>query len=104
DLAPLHTNDEFARQAGFEKRVVHGAVLFSMISRFVGMHFPGPQSLWLKSEIKFHRPCYPPGAITISRKIALVSTATSSVALDISVTDSAGQELASARSYHKILD
>ena len=79
DQAPLHTNDDFARKAGFEKRVVHGAVLFSMISRFVGMQFPGPKSLWLKSEVKFHHPCYAPSTVTISGKIVLVSVATASL-------------------------
>ena len=104
DLAPLHTSDDFAKKAGFEKRVVHGAILFSMMSRFVGMHFPGPQSLWLESDVKFHRPCYAPSKITITGKIALVSEATGSVILNITITDGSGAKIATAKSYHKILE
>ena len=37
DDAPLHTSDAYARARGFEKKVVHGAALFSLVSRFVGV-------------------------------------------------------------------
>jgi 3-hydroxybutyryl-CoA dehydratase len=104
DHAPLHTNDDFSRQAGFAKRIVHGAVLFSLISRFVGMHFPGPQSLWLKSEVKFHHPCYAPNTLTITGRVVSVSEAIASVMLDIDITNSDGLKIASARNYHKIME
>jgi hypothetical protein len=68
------------------------------------MHFPGPQSLWLKSEVKFHHPCYAPSTITITGKIVLVSEATSSVILDINITNGDGLKIATARNFHKIMD
>ena len=43
DNAPLHTDEDFATGSGFEGRLVHGALVFSLLSRMVGTRFPGPQ-------------------------------------------------------------
>ena len=55
DDAPLHTDEDFARRNGFEGRLVHGAMVFSLLSRMVGTRFPGPQCLWLKCDIGFQK-------------------------------------------------
>jgi len=104
DCAPLHTDSEFARSRGFEQKVVHGAALFSLVSRFVGLDFPGPDSLWMKADVKFHSPCYAPNEITITGVVSLVSESTSSVILAISVTDQQGTELMTVKSFHKIMN
>lgn len=103
DMAPLHTSNEFAIKMGFKKCVVHGAILFSMMSRFVGMYLPGPKSIWLANEIKFHKPCYAPCTITITGTTKQVSQSTSSVIVDIAMVDNSGAVIATAKSYHKLL-
>ena len=103
DDTPLHTNDEYARARGFEKRVVHGAALFSLVSRFVGVHFPGPECLWMKADVKFHSPCYSPCEVSIRGEILSVSVATSSLILGLKVLDANQTQLMSVKSFHKIL-
>ncbi len=103
DDAPLHTSDAYARARGFEKKVVHGAALFSLVSRFVGVHFPGPESLWMKADVKFHKPCYTPCEVTIRGEILSVSEATSSIILGVTVLDASQIQLMSVKSFHKIL-
>lgn len=103
DHAPLHTSDEFARQNGFKGRIVHGAALFALVSQFVGVHFPGFNSLWLKADIKFHHPCYAPSQLLIQGQISQLSPSTSSLILDINVHDDHKNHLLSVKSFHKIL-
>ena len=103
DSAPLHTDEEFARSKGFQGCLVHGALLVSLASRFVGLHLPGPSCIWLRADSKFHAPCYAPEEIHIQGKISQISEALSSLAVDISITNSKNVVLATIKSFHKIL-
>lgn len=103
DNAPLHTDATFARRKGFEGALVHGALLLSLVSRFVGVHFPGPDSLWLRADARFPAPSYAPDRFTIHGRIAQVSEATSSVVVDISVTNGKRLTVMVVKSFHKIV-
>ncbi len=103
DNAPFHTSDDFAKSNSFKGKIVHGAALFSLVSRFVGVSLPGPDSLWLKAEVKFHNPCYAPAEVTIHGKILMLSKATSSLVLEIHMHDEGKNLLLSMKSYHKII-
>ncbi len=59
DYNPLHTDRQFARNAGFRDRVVHGALLVALVSRFVGMELPGLHSLLLSMKLNFVAPTFP---------------------------------------------
>lgn len=103
DNALLHTDDAYAKARGFERRIVHGAALFALVSQFVGVHFPGGESLWMGADVKFHNPCYAPCELTITGRISRISEATSSMTLAITVVDQRGAKLLSAKSRHRIL-
>ena len=103
DTAPLHIDEEFARSKGFNGRLVHGALLVALTSRFVGLHLPGPSCVWLRADTKFHEPCYAPEEIQIEGKISQISEAASSLAVDISITNSKRVAIATIKSFHKIL-
>jgi 3-hydroxybutyryl-CoA dehydratase len=53
DVNPLHVDDEFARAAGFDAKVAHGALLNAFLSHFVGMVIPGRRSLLMTSDIRY---------------------------------------------------
>ncbi|WP_081494919.1 MaoC/PaaZ C-terminal domain-containing protein [Bradyrhizobium liaoningense] len=53
DTAPLHVDAEFAKAAGFDGVVVHGAYLMALVSRLVGTEFPGPRSVLERAELPF---------------------------------------------------
>jgi len=53
DDNPLHMNEEVARSYGFPRRVAHGMLALSAISRLIGTQLPGPGSLWVSQELKF---------------------------------------------------
>lgn len=103
DDAPLHTDESFARAHGFEGRLVHGALVVSLLSRVVGTRFPGPRSLWLKCDISFRNPCYAPSALRFRGTVTQQSEATSSIALAFDITDDRDRQIATAKTLHKVL-
>ena len=58
DQNPIHISDEEAKQRGFAAKVMHGGILHGFLSHFVGMCFPGRQSLLLKTDLRYANPCF----------------------------------------------
>lgn len=58
DENPLHLNEDFARQRGFNNKVVYGMLTASMISTLGGCYLPGRNCLIQGIEIKFVKPVY----------------------------------------------
>ena len=53
DYNPLHTDDEFAKGTPFSGVVAHGMLTGTFVSTLIGMHLPGPGSLWLSQKYDF---------------------------------------------------
>ncbi len=104
DNAALHTDESFARRHGFEGCLVHGALVFSLLSRMVGTRFPGPQSLWLKCDISFRNPCYAPSVLRFHGVVIQQSEAMRSVSLTFDITDDRDRQIATAKTVHKVLE
>ena len=49
----LHMENEVAQSYGFPKRVAHGMLSLSMISRLIGTQLPGHGSLWVSEDLQF---------------------------------------------------
>ena len=58
DRSPVHTDIDHANAQGFSGLVMHGAVLNGFLSNFIGMVFPGANTLELSVEIRYLQPCY----------------------------------------------
>ena len=56
DLNPAHFNEEYAKDTFFKGRIAHGMLCASFISTVLGMHLPGPGSIYLKQDLKFLAP------------------------------------------------
>jgi acyl dehydratase len=102
DDAPLHTDDAYAKARGFDRTLVHGALLVAMLSRFVGTVLPGPSSLWVKCEISFHLPCYAPCELAFRGTISQISEATEIACISTAITDNQSGKIALARTMHKV--
>lgn len=59
DQNQLHLNDDFAIKKGFEKRICHGMLVSSHISKILAMNFPGIGTIYLNQFISFKSPVYP---------------------------------------------
>jgi len=58
DQNPLHTDNEFAKSKGFKGKVMHGNILNSYISYFIGECLPTKNVIIHTQDIKFKNPSY----------------------------------------------
>jgi 3-hydroxybutyryl-CoA dehydratase len=58
DYNPLHIDEVFAKENGFNSKVVFGMLTSSLYSRLVGMNLPGKHALLQGIELSFRKPVY----------------------------------------------
>ena len=58
DFNPLHMDESFASKTPFGKRVVHGMLLASFLSKLVGMKIPGENGVYFSQSMNFRKPCF----------------------------------------------
>lgn len=69
DRNPVHFDDDYARQAGFGGRIAHGMIAGSLISVLLGMHVPGPGSVYLGQSFRFLAPVRIGDTVTVRVEI-----------------------------------
>lgn len=73
DRSPVHVDEAYARDRGFDGKVMHGAILNGFVSHFVGMCFPGRRALLLSVDLRYAAPCYLGDVVelqaTVSQKV-----------------------------------
>jgi acyl dehydratase len=70
DRSPIHVDADYARACGFADTVMHGAILNGFASHFVGMVFPGANSLLLSMELHFSQPSYLGDTLLLHAKVS----------------------------------
>lgn len=59
DANPLHLDAAYAATTPFKKPIAHGMLSAAVISKVLGMDFPGQGTLYLSQQLDFKRPLYP---------------------------------------------
>ena len=85
DLNPIHLDEEFAGKSFFKKRIVHGAFLAGLISKILGMDFPGQGTVYLSQNSVFKRPVYVDTSVKVEVKVTEVLTARRRLVLETNV-------------------
>lgn len=70
DINPLHTNDDYAKSAGFPRKVVYGMLYASFLSTLAGVYLPGKYCLLHEVKTSFVRPVFVGDTLEISGKIS----------------------------------
>ena len=58
DNNPLHTDEQFAIEAGFNGRVMHGNILNGFLSYFIGECLPDKKVIIHSQDIQYKNPVY----------------------------------------------
>ena len=58
DKNPIHIDAGYAATTMFKKPIIHGILGASVLSKVLGMHFPGEGTIYLKQDMDFKRPMY----------------------------------------------
>jgi 3-hydroxybutyryl-CoA dehydratase len=85
DLNPVHLDAEFAEGSFFKKRIVHGAFLAGLISKILGMDFPGQGTIYISQNSVFKRPVYVDTTVKVEVKVTEVLTEKRRLVLDTTV-------------------
>ena len=93
DYNPLHMNKEYAASTSFKKRVVHGMLLASFLSRMDGMYLPGKHALYFSQSLNFVNPCFVGEKITVEGEVIDKSLTTKIIKLKTRVTNEQGKVL-----------
>jgi 3-hydroxybutyryl-CoA dehydratase len=85
DHNPLHTDTDYASGTQFKKRVVHGMLVASSISKLLGMYVPGKYCLYLQQSITFKKPTFIGDELTITGTVVSKSNATKILSIDVQI-------------------
>lgn len=56
DRNPVHFDEEYAKSTIFKGRIAHGMLSASYISTVLGMHIPGPGTIFMSATVRFRAP------------------------------------------------
>ena len=87
DYSPIHMNEEFAKSIKFGRKIVHGMLLASLLSRMVGMYLPGKYALYSSQTLEFHNPCFVGDKITVSSIVNDKSESTKIIKIESKITN-----------------
>ena len=87
DYSPIHVNEEFAKLTKFGRKIVHGMLLASLLSRMVGMYLPGKYALYSSQTLEFHNPCFVGDKITVSSIVNDKSESTKIIKIESKITN-----------------
>lgn len=85
DFNPLHNDEDFAIQYGFDGKVVYGMLTASLISTMGGVYLPGKYCLIQQVESKFLLPVYVNDILTVKGTVKELNEAVqrASIAIEI---------------------
>jgi 3-oxoacyl-[acyl-carrier protein] reductase len=83
DYNPLHMDSGFARTTSFQRRVVHGMILASYVSRLVGMHLPGAGALWTQQSFRWLAPVFIDDTVEVSLTVKHKSHASNLLTIEV---------------------
>lgn len=91
DKNPVHIDEGFAAQTSFKKRIVHGAFLGGLISKVLGMDFPGQGTIYISQNSVFKRPVFVDTTVTVEIKVTQVIAEKRRLVLDTNILNENGE-------------
>lgn len=90
DYNPIHVDKEYAKQTFFGERISHGLLTASFLSRLLGMHMPGPGSIYVSQTLNFIKPVYIGDTITAQAEVIKIDKAKRLLTLKTTCVNQAG--------------
>ena len=87
DFSPIHMDKNYASNTTFQRRVVHGMLLASFLSRIDGMYLPGKHALYFSQSLDFRNPCFIDDIITVSSSVVDKSASTKILKIESKITN-----------------
>lgn len=95
DFNPAHINAEAAKESMFGQRIAHGMLSAGFISCVLGMHLPGPGTIYMGQELKFLKPVYIGDTVTATATVIERIVEKNRLKLETVVTNQRGETVIS---------
>ena len=83
DYNPIHTNLDAAKKIGKNNIIIHGNLTCSIISKIIGMNFPGKGSLILEQKVLFPNPIFPEDLIRFKFIVKEINTQLNTILISV---------------------
>lgn len=103
DKNPVHLDEQYASTTMFKKCIAPGMLIGGLLSKIIGMDFPGNGSIYLGQDIQFIAPVYIDTRIKISCIVDSVDTIKNNIVLKNIVESENGEILIKGTSKIKVL-
>ena len=97
DFSPIHMDEDYASTTTFQKRVVHGMLLASFLSKIDGMYLPGKHALYFSQSLDLRYPCFLGDIITVYSIVIDKSISTKILKIESKITNQDGKILLSGK-------
>ncbi len=91
DYNPLHFNEEWAKTTMFGGRIAHGILTASYVSAAIGMHLPGPGTIYMSQSMRFLGPVRIGDTITAKVEVISLNDEKERVTLKTTCTNQKGK-------------
>lgn len=91
DTNPIHLDASYAEKSFFKGRIVHGAFLAGLISKILGVDFPGEGTVYISQSTIFKRPVFVDSTVRVEVKVTAVDADKRRLVLDTTVLNSEGK-------------
>ncbi len=96
DVNPLHAEEAFAKEKGYETKVAYGMLTASFLSTMAGVYMPGENSLIQSVEIKFSKPVFPGSTLKFTGKVSEKNDTFQFILLKVTATSESGEKVLKA--------
>ena len=69
DINPMHMDEEYSKNNGYDGKLVYGMLTASFYSTLVGVYLPGENCIFHEVKTTFNSPVYIGDRLTVSGKI-----------------------------------
>lgn len=91
DSNPIHLDESFAERSFFKKKIVHGAFLGGLISKALGVDFPGEGAVYISQNSAFKRPVFVDSIVRMEIKVTQVNVEKRRLTLDTTILNADGK-------------
>lgn len=104
DVNPLHNEEKFAIEHGFESRVVYGMLTASLISTLGGVYLPGKFCLIQQVETKFAAPVFIGDVLNISGTVKELNESVQQAVIKVEIKNQKGKKVVRGNLYVGFLE
>lgn len=96
DVNPMHMTEEYAKEHGYDGRLVYGMLTASFYSTLVGVYLPGEHCVFHEVKTTFNAPVYEGDELTIKGTVEEIHEMFKRVKIKAEIRNGAGKKVSRA--------